>query len=324
MKSFYEKLLLLILIGVALSAGANESYNLKISDFSSVAPGAVTLGSLVEQTNLDKADDIFKIEFGTAPKAGEKMVFSNRAISQAIARFLALLPSDKKSVYDSLKITIPNDTVVQGNGWESSLVLVERQIRKSFEELCGTSCSVEDLTYSSIHYDQKYGTDAWVSIDPIKALPKGSFNIQYKVTKNGASLDQGWVQGKFRIMKNAAVAKRFLNAGWHLQSEDFEMRKVDVTMETDSAADPAKLMGLKLARTLNANQVILNSAIARESDVVFGQTVKAVIKEEDWQVSIDGIARDTGSVGDHIKVFNPNSKKTLMGVLTAKGIVEIQ
>lgn len=325
MRDFFEHLLLLVLVLVAVTATANTEKSLKIADYTSVAPGKVTLGHMVDMTNLDLSDEILNIEFGVAPLPGEKITFSNRAISQGISRFISSIADEKqKEKYTKLKITIPNDIIVQGEGWESSLVMAERNLRRSIELLCNMECEIENFSSSKIPYNDAYTLNARVAVDGFKVLPKGSFNIPFRVVKNGMVIDNGWIQGNFRIVRNAAVAKRVLNAGWHLQSSDFEIRKVDVTMETDTAADVKALIGSKLARTLNPNQVILNSMIARESDVVFGQSVKAIVREEEWQVSIDGVARDNGNIGDRIKVYNPATKKTLMGVLTAKGIVEIR
>src|SRR5688572_27143516 len=129
MKDYFEHILLTVLLLVAVTATAEPAKTLKIGDFAAVGTGKITLAQMVESTNLESSDEILSIEFGVAPQSGEKITFTNRAISQAISRFMSSIGDDKKRAqYQKLKVSIPNDIVVQGDGWEASLVNVERTL----------------------------------------------------------------------------------------------------------------------------------------------------------------------------------------------------
>lgn len=316
MRDYFEGFLLIILLLAALSSQASEP-TLKIKEFSEVWSGPVKIKNISESTNLtSESEAIMNLEVAKAPAAGEKITFTARAISQLISRHIGS---------KNLKLIIPNKTIIQGAGWEASIRTLENQIKRQTELQCGRACEVELTEISGIPpYKPSYGPEARVEADSLATLPRGSFNLPLRIIKDGKVIERGWVQGRLRIFQNVPVAKKLLQSGWRIEPNDFEIRRSDITMQTDVSADVGNLVGAKLVRALNPNQIIFSSAIAREKDLAFGQNVKAMIRNENWHVSVEGLARDSGSIGDTVKVYNPVTKKTLTGVLVSKGIVEIK
>lgn len=316
MRDYFEGFLLIILFLAALSSQASES-TLKIKEFSEVWSGSVKIKNISEPVSLTpESEAIMNLEVARAPAAGEKITFTARAISQLISRHIGS---------KNLKLIIPNQVVIQGAGWEASIKTLENQIKKQTELQCNRACEVEIIEISGIPpHKSQYGSDARVEVDSLATIPKGSFNLPLRVVKDGKVLERGWVQGRLRVFQNVPVAKKLLQSGWRIEPDDYEVRRSDITMQTDVPVDTANLIGAKLIRTLSPNQVILSNAIAREKDLAFGQNVKAMIRNKNWNVSVEGFARDSGSIGDTVKVYNPVTKKTLTGVLVSKGIVEIK
>lgn len=324
----------LVLTFIYLFAGAiafaevsvDKNARLVISDYSAVKPGTkIKMRDIVLETNNIESHKILELVLADAPKAGEKIRFSNSAISQAIAHFMSSLKNANEHIrLQEARIIIPNEVIVQGAGWASSYQKLKQTLVAKYSKLCDSHCEIEIDNLTAPKAKPSFNESTEYELLSVKVIPKGSFNEEVQIIQNGSAVEKAWVQGRVRIFKTVPVATRLLRQGERLTELDFEIKKVDVTMEMDTTPAPKTLVGAKLSRTLNPQQIILNSTIERERDVVFGQPVQAVIRNPNWTISLEAVARDSGSVGDRIKIYNSQSKKTLSGLLVSKGVVEIQ
>jgi flagella basal body P-ring formation protein FlgA len=71
-------------------------------------------------------------------------------------------------------------------------------------------------------------------------------------------------------------------------------------------------------------QIISFSDIKKEQLVKRNQPVKAIIKSSDWSVSVSGVAKGSGYLGDSINFYNPETKKSISARIVGDGVVEIQ
>lgn len=312
--------------GTVVQATESQTKNkIIISEYADVKPGRVKLHDIIKFRSSDEHVSIEDLEFADAPKAGEKIVFTNKAISQAVEHFIAKIknPSEKAKI-QAIQIVIPKEIIIQGTGWSASIERLYHYIPKNLSKLCLSECEIVVDELSLPKKKQNYNENTTFELAEFKSLPKGQFTVEATVFQDSVAIDKVWVQGRLRVLNNVPVAKRMILQSERLKESDFEIKKMDITMETDSSPAIETLAGAKLRRTLSANQIILNSAIEREKDVVYGQPVQVVVNKVGWQISLEGVARDSGSIGDRVKVFNPQSKKLLNGVLVSKGVVEIQ
>ncbi len=334
MKKIWILALVYLLSGAVALASAqthvatNESLSekqIRISEYSEVNEGSVKLRSLIDFSKSLPESSLYDLELASAPKAGEKIKFTNLAVSQAIGHFIANLKNQKeKTILQSTKILIPKEMTIQGAGWKASIEKLTHVIPLRLAPYCNGECEivVEEITPPGMK--SAYNQKTQFEIINFKSMPKGPFSVEVQVTQNGNLIDKSWVQGKVRVLKQVPVSKRVIVQGERLVASDFEVKKMDVTMELDTTPLVEKLIGAKLKRTLNPNQIILNSALEREKDLIYGQPVQAIVRNADWSISLEAVSRDNGSVGDRVKIYNAQSKKVLSGVLVSKGVVEIQ
>lgn len=317
----------LIVFAAMLSSTLAENKNsVRITDYVDLTPGHIKLHDLIESSNIEPSlkDVLSEVELGAVPEAGQTLSLSQTTVSQAISNHLNYVQDKElKEQLKQIQFVIPRVVKIQGAGWESSIERLHNYLSKNLRKHCQTECDVVVEQIQAPHFKAHYKKTTRFQLDEFKSLPRGAFSQKAKVFDENIN-ENIWVNGKIKVLQLSPVAKKLLSPGWRLQEDDFELKKVDVTMESDTIPALDKIVGSKLHRALRPGQVILNSALVREQDVVFGQTVKVIIKQETWHVTTNGIARDAGSIGDRIKVFNPDSKKMVTGILVAKGVVEIQ
>jgi flagella basal body P-ring formation protein FlgA len=71
-------------------------------------------------------------------------------------------------------------------------------------------------------------------------------------------------------------------------------------------------------------RAVFPSDLKREPAAERGKAVKVIAGDELYEVSLSGVAEDTGHIGDLIKVRNIESKKVFTAVVVEKGVVKIQ
>ncbi len=135
---------------------------------------------------------------------------------------------------------------------------------------------------------------------------------------------QSQIQGKVSFYQEGLVAKRYLTIGASLSLEDFERKKVNVTFSKDGVPDTKKLAGMILARPLTRGQALFQSDLKPEVVTSRGQVVKILIEGENYEIAVQGIAEQAGSVGDLIQVKNLNNNKTISAVIVDRGLVRLQ
>ena len=133
-----------------------------------------------------------------------------------------------------------------------------------------------------------------------------------------------WVSVNARIKKNVLVSKRFLNFDERISDSDFETKLMDITY---SKEDPVTFESFKTyqktARPVTKGKPIFPSDLKRDPAAERGQTVKVIVGDSTFEVSLSGVAEESGHIGDMIRVKNPDNKKVFSAVVIEKGVVRI-
>jgi flagella basal body P-ring formation protein FlgA len=83
------------------------------------------------------------------------------------------------------------------------------------------------------------------------------------------------------------------------------------------------LVGRRLTASVLKDQPITIGATAVNQIVKAGSTIVFIVRDSGVAVSADAIARTGGGLGDQVFVFNPATRKSLSGVVTGPGTVEL-
>jgi flagella basal body P-ring formation protein FlgA len=135
----------------------------------------------------------------------------------------------------------------------------------------------------------------------------------------------GWRQEmlvRATITAKVAVAKVPVTANTPLQAGDVELARRDVTMVADSIASLSAALGQSSRRSLRAGEVLREGQLASPVLVKRGAPVNIVARQEQVQVSMDGVAMDPGAQGEVIRVRNATSGTVIRARVVEAGVVE--
>lgn len=317
------RFLILMLMGASL-VGTNAAYGsvarsteIRLKSWTMVSEADVTVSDFLEVDAPEELRQAYsKVRLGKAPGPDQKIKFALQFVASAISQ---ITPPP------GYKLNIPNTLVAEGRGLLSSFRFAKERFRQDLVNRCFGLCEVE-LSWDLPKNLKSEPTDSYfVYGGPTSTVfPRKSFTQALELVRSNSDRLQIWVQGDVHAPVDAVVAKRFLQVGWRVQEEDIDIRTVDYSTLSDTPVTKSSLVGKKLGRNIGPGAVITAGAMERDLAVRFGQTVKGVILSDNWQISFEGVARDSGSVGDRVKIYNPATKKLMSGILSEEGVVEIR
>ncbi|HEV3140553.1 MAG TPA: flagellar basal body P-ring formation chaperone FlgA [Vicinamibacterales bacterium] len=118
-----------------------------------------------------------------------------------------------------------------------------------------------------------------------------------------------------------AVAARDLAPGTVLGSGDLALARVPYAGRPGNSIDV--LIGRKAEGTLLKGQPVTVSDTIVNQIVKAGSTVTLVVRDGGVALTADVIARTGGGLGEQVFVYNPSTRKSLTGTVTAPGTVEL-
>lgn len=307
-----------LIAALFLSWAFASKSEVRIAEKSTVRVGEpIRLGLLIQDQIADQelSDRIYNLViFEALTEETEKTYESEE---------LALTLRQKLSFQDlqRLSMKIPDQFKIQARRDFLSQTDIMREISKEASRRClGCTIEFDDLKLPEMKIKGEI-LQVRLETQPLKGA--GSFLLPL-IIETSQGKNALWVTGKISFYKSAPVAKRLLRANERITSDDFEMRKVDVSFAKDGIPTADSLAGKMAARILTVGQPIFAGDLKKEPAAVRGQSVKILIGNENYEIATSGTAEEAGSIGDLIKVKSSETKKLLTGVLVDKGVVRLQ
>jgi flagella basal body P-ring formation protein FlgA len=118
--------------------------------------------------------------------------------------------------------------------------------------------------------------------------------------------------------------RRNMDAGESLGPQDLVSEWVPGhLLPMQAVTDPESLMGMALVRGVSAGSVVGAGLFRAKPAVEQGQRVTIVASREGFQISMEGVALESGTAGELVQVKNLNSGKALQGRVLSPGVVEV-
>lgn len=282
----------------------------------------VTLGDLVELRGVsnEMAAVIRDIRLADAPGVGETRTFSDVGLSQTLRVHLREIV---QKTGETASFKIPSRVTVVRKSFRLTPEQVEQELQAQFKGICA-ECEFEVSGLSLPAIGKDLAADVVWKIKTRPELPKGSFSVPLEIVMNDGQKRTFWISGSLMVKKNVPIAARAIGIGEKLGSEDFALQMKDVTFASDAPATAGEISSSLAARQIPVGQVIFKNHLRKEMAVKSGDIVKVLAGNDEWQVSIDGVAQSQGYIGDLIRVKIPRTQKVLSGLLKEKGLVEVQ
>lgn len=307
MRITLSTLSILALVVATVPAAAQGAPRLKPQV--TVASDIVRVGDLVENAGTSSATPIFR-----APDLGETGSVPARAVVDAV-RAAGLIAVDTRGLSE-VTVTHASRTVPLSEiesrlatalserydlGKTENLRLVfDREVRNI--ELSLTSTSEPMAT--RMNYDR-----ASRRFDVTLEIP-GASRAQWRYT--GVAIET----------VEAAVVMRGFTRGEVIKQSDITIER---RARREFATDPAAtdVVGLAARGNIRAGQVLHASEVMKPEIVKKNDVVILHYEVPGIVLTMRGQAIDSGAEGDIVNVLNPNSKRTIQGVVTAPGHVTV-
>jgi flagella basal body P-ring formation protein FlgA len=122
----------------------------------------------------------------------------------------------------------------------------------------------------------------------------------------------------------AAVVMRDVDRGDVLKASDVVVERRPKADISGEAASRDKAVGMQLRRPVRTGQALKTTDLARPDLVQRDQGVTIIYQTPGLYLTVRGKALDNGTEGDVVNVLNLQSKRTVTGVVVARGQIAIQ
>ncbi|MDG0817014.1 flagellar basal body P-ring formation chaperone FlgA [Bdellovibrio svalbardensis] len=192
---------------------------------------------------------------------------------------------------------------------------VERKIMNALKARC-SECEYR-LSIQSVPVPNNR---QW-ELDFTQLTAKGGFLLPLR---DSESRNPKWISGTIHVSRLTPVTTRMISQGERVKPEDLRMSMLDVTFAKDAGLRMEDIQGQLAARTLPVGSPVWTSDLRREPAAKKGQIVKALVGNQDFEITVNVECQDNGVIGDLVKVKNLDTQKVLSALVTDKGVVKLQ
>jgi flagella basal body P-ring formation protein FlgA len=315
----------LALVLLALDSFASGVVKISFRPSVLTRSASLTLGEILQTEGLpsDVKKELDELSLGTAPKFGERRTFSDRGLSTLLRYHLGLKEKELgRDFLSTALISIPREVVVEGAGLDLAEDSLRRKVVERAKELCPT-CRVEVLKVD-VGPMRPYPPSATWDLSLRENKIQNQLSGQILVQDESIPVDRIPIQTELRIFKRVPVLQRGLQMGELITTADVSWTERNLASVNSGSAVPAEMLNARTRRALPAGYVITGNDIQRELTVKRGETVEVHVRNADWNVSMKGVAEDSGRIGDAVRVRNPVTQKRVSAVVIQPGVVEIR
>jgi flagella basal body P-ring formation protein FlgA len=153
----------------------------------------------------------------------------------------------------------------------------------------------------------------------------GRFDVTFEIASaSGAAPTKLRFTGTAIETLEVAVLTRNVDRGDLLRSADLVVERRPKAEIGGDAASREKAVGMQLRRPMRAAQALKAADLVKPDLVQRDQNITLIYQSAGLYLTSRGKALDNGTEGDTVNVLNPQSKRTITGVVTGRGQVTIE
>lgn len=310
--NFVQALLVLITMTAGPAWARPEVIIPKEAEVSNTA--VISLFQVAELKEFTGAafNEIAKMPLAEKIESQYSVVLSGEEVSKKL-RTLVNNSEVLKKLNPAFKIPTEIRIKIRQDGF--SKLEIEKSLRNILVSRCA-ACTFQ-IRLNSL---PKVSGKNW-NIDWDQEIKYGSFMIP---VQTDSQFSNTWITGTARAQKQVPVAKKLIRFGERLQAEDLEMLDTDITFVREETPELNAIVGMIANRSLTPRSPIILSDLKREPATRKGQVVKALVGDQNFEVSINASAEENGFVGDLIKIKNSETQKVMSAIVIEKGVVKVQ
>lgn len=153
---------------------------------------------------------------------------------------------------------------------------------------------------------------------------KSSFQFSFKVISKGEEIGRWRLKARCELWKNVFFAKQRLGKGSELNHDCLGVRQANIlSFSYEPVTDEVDLDQYELDTTVRAGKPILWKGVISRPDIRSGKLIEVVAQEGNLKISTKGIALQSGSINDFIKIRNMESKRPIEGQIIDENTVKV-
>jgi flagella basal body P-ring formation protein FlgA len=146
-------------------------------------------------------------------------------------------------------------------------------------------------------------------------------NVPVEIDVDGKFLRQVFVGYRVQQYVKTAVAAHDLVPGTVLTADDVRMARVPFSGQRLNSAQV--LIGRRVVGATRSGATIAIESTQTNQIVKAGNSVVLIVHDGGVSVVADVVARTSGGLGDEIQLYNPQTRKTLSGIVVGPDRVEL-
>jgi len=184
-----------------------------------------------------------------------------------------------------------------------------------------------EIRFTSIRQPEKLtvpvGKLSWkVTPSHPEILGSSSFSISFTV--DGKTAGNCLLRGKLEALADVATAEVTLHNGELITKDKISLKQQNIAGLDKPFLTVEQLLGMQVARTVNAGKAIEQKHIVSPPLVKDGDQVKIFARKGELQISTNGIAKANGRLGETIRVKNISSNNLIYCRVDSPGIVSVE
>ncbi len=134
-----------------------------------------------------------------------------------------------------------------------------------------------------------------------------------------------YVPTRVKLVRPVVVTARPLARGQRLDRDDLTLEPRDVSdVGADAVASPEQVLGYVVTRPVPAGRTLSGAVLQAPVLVERGRRVRMAVEGSGINITMSGLALESGAVGETVRVRNPASGRVVEGVVVGAGQVRLQ
>jgi flagella basal body P-ring formation protein FlgA len=152
----------------------------------------------------------------------------------------------------------------------------------------------------------------------------GRFTAELTLTAEGMAAIAARVGGVAEARLDLPVLAARLPAGAVVREADLRVGRFGLSVvKAEPLRDPARIVGMRLKRSVGGGQPLRAEDLARPPVVARDSAVRVVLDMGGLSVSGQAVALEAGAIGERIRLRNPLSRAVLEGEVVGVGVVRV-
>ncbi len=168
------------------------------------------------------------------------------------------------------------------------------------------------------------GFDYRITQKPNDSRP-GKKNVSAAILKDGKEQGQVKMSGDLQLFGTVLSTTKRLNRNDILGNEDIAAKRQNISMlDAGLIQDPKQAIGQKLKVSLPAGAILYSQTIDAPPLVNRGERVTIMAKSQAIQITAPGEAKNSGALGEMVRVKNLTSRREIQARVLSPGVVEAE